>query len=145
MQLQFFCGQGFRIILQSVSFFLVARHLGPEQYGLYALTLALTAWFGTLTDAGGYHLVIRDMAAGDLAERALGRALARVLIVSLVLFPIAALLKTVLLYELSWLLFLGILVSEWLLTRLTAFIMACHISAERNRTNAILEGLFGFF
>lgn len=60
-------GQGVKLILQTMAFVIVVRVLGPHDFGLFALVLAVTSLFAAGSDVGSYHLNVRDMARGVAA------------------------------------------------------------------------------
>src|SRR5271156_2400354 len=56
-------GQGSGFLLQSVYFVLIARLLGPSEYGLYAGAFALTSILGQFSAIGSGTLFLRYVTA----------------------------------------------------------------------------------
>jgi len=70
-----FAGYGARLGIQAVAFVLLARYLGPAEYGAFSAVLALGLMVAPFIDLGTYSIVVRDVAAGMTTREALGNSL----------------------------------------------------------------------
>jgi O-antigen/teichoic acid export membrane protein len=64
-----------RLGLQAVSFVLIARMLGPNEFGIFSTFSSLCILLGPFVELGGYYLIIRDINLGISVNDAFGIAL----------------------------------------------------------------------
>ena len=84
-------GRAVGLALNGLTFMLVARGLGPERFGLYALSLAFVTFFSTALDNGVNIAVTRELARRpDSPSVLLGNALLLKTTVGLLLMGLAA-------------------------------------------------------
>ena len=74
-------GEAAARLLGLVAILVLARRLGPHDYGIVAFAIALVGWFGIVVDSGTETLTVRDIARDPsrfrhIAERVLGLRLA---------------------------------------------------------------------
>jgi O-antigen/teichoic acid export membrane protein len=70
-----FAGYGFRLGIQALAFVLLARYLGPTNYGAFSAMLALALMISPFMDLGTYSIVVRDVARGIPTQYAVGTSL----------------------------------------------------------------------
>src|SRR2546427_7210193 len=68
-------GYGARLGIQALAFVLLARYLGPANYGAFSAVLALALMVSPFIDLGTYSIVVRDVAAGVPTPYAVGNSL----------------------------------------------------------------------
>jgi O-antigen/teichoic acid export membrane protein len=68
-------GYGARLGIQAVAFVLLARYLGPAEYGAFSAVLALGMMISPFIDLGTYSIVVRDVAEGISTRKAVGDSL----------------------------------------------------------------------
>jgi O-antigen/teichoic acid export membrane protein len=141
---QVLLGYAARLLFQFAGFTLLAHALGPGPMGELAAATALILFLAPLAELGGYHLIVRDMAAGVPAPVAVGRAVALMapLATASVLVAVAA--TALLLPQVPWHLMVPLAVAELVGGRLLALAKAVSIAERRLWRLAALDAMFGF-
>jgi O-antigen/teichoic acid export membrane protein len=57
-------GQGFRLVIQTAYFVLIARSLGPDAYGAFVTVVAMAALLGPFSGLGTANLFIKNVRSG---------------------------------------------------------------------------------
>jgi O-antigen/teichoic acid export membrane protein len=68
-------GYGARLGIQAVAFVMLARYLGPAEYGGFSAVVALGMMISPFIDLGTYSIVVRDVADGIATRNAIGDSL----------------------------------------------------------------------
>lgn len=135
---------GLRLLAQAGSLLLVARLLGPQQFGAFAGVAALAVLLGTLATFGT-HLVLLGEMSKDPARRAqvLSYALPTTLLCGCVLFAAFLLICTLVLSGggIGWHVLLAIGVAELLLQPLSALAVVEPLAAGRTARSQLLQTL----
>lgn len=137
------CGYTGRVLLQGLSFVLLARAVGPAQLGLFGAALALANFLSPYIELGAYSLIVRDVAAGMSPARALGSTLAASAI-SLPLGAVAVIsLKILLLPSVPWGVALPTAAAALVGTRLITIAGGMGVATNQMWRNALTESLSG--
>lgn len=134
---------GIKLSLQLISFILLARTLGPQDFGIYMGILSFCILLEPLFDLGAHNLVIRDITRHRDSARAVGDSL----IVSLLVLPFGVMLlvlgKTLVFDEQSTVAVLAIGLSQFVGGRSMSLGLGVNIANARISHNALLEILNG--
>jgi len=133
-------GSASRIGAQTIAFLVGARLLGPEAFGEFAAALALVTLASTLTEAGGYVLLIRDVSAGERVREAAGNTLGIYAVLTLPAACIVIGAKLVLLPAVEWSVLLGAFVAVFVGARLYLASAGCNLAHDFAWRNAVLDG-----
>lgn len=136
-------GYGIRIIFQATAFVLLARALGPENFGAFAATFAAANLIAPFVELGGYTLVIRDSVNGIAIRQAYGNALALSIFALPLGLVLMALVKLLLLPSVPWLSALFIAGGVFLGGNTTRIVQGLNVSQNFLWRNAILEAING--
>ncbi|MGB3394776.1 MAG: oligosaccharide flippase family protein [Stenotrophomonas sp.] len=133
-----------RLLVQAGSLLLVARLLGPQQFGAFAGVAALAVLLGTLATFGT-HLVLLGEMSKDLARRmqVLPYALPTTLLCGCVLLAVFLSICALVLSGsgIGWRVLLAIGVAELLLQPLSALAVVELLAAERTARSQLLQTL----
>jgi O-antigen/teichoic acid export membrane protein len=140
---QILLGYGARVVLQFAGFTLLARAMGADHLGALTAATAIIWFLAPLAELGGYHLIVRDMAAGVPAPAAIARALGLLAPVATLSLVAAVAAAVFLLPQVSWHIMLPLAAGELIGGRLFALAKAANIAQHRLWRLAALDALFG--
>jgi O-antigen/teichoic acid export membrane protein len=126
-------GSGFRILVQSLYFVLIARTLGPEEYGIFAAVVALVAVLTPFSSLGSGNLLIKNVSRqSEVFPTYWGAAVATTLVsgTGLVLFSLL-LCRIILPEDLPWLVVIAVSTSDLVFASLVNLGGHAFIAVER--------------
>lgn len=132
-----------RFGFQGITFILIARALGAEEFGAFTAVLAVATFLSPFVELGAYTLVIRDITTGSPLRQVVGRNLALIKISLPFGLLVALVLKVILLPLVSWSLFLSISLAIFLGGRLQVISSAANIAKGLVARNTVIEVLGG--
>jgi len=138
-----FVGYAVRLALQLIGTAILTRTLGPSDFGAFAAALAAASILGSLTEAGGFSLVIRDTARGIGPRQAIGNALLRVALLLPATLPALFLFKLLALPYVPWGLTLSLAISHLVFGRVLAIVQGMFVAKQQFWRNAVLETTAG--
>ncbi|WP_293764265.1 MULTISPECIES: oligosaccharide flippase family protein [Stenotrophomonas] len=133
-----------RLLVQAGSLLLVARLLGPQQFGMFAGLAALAVLLGTLSTFGTHLVLLSEMSKDPLRRmQVLPYALPTTLLCGCVLLAVFLLIGAAALSGsgIGWRVLLAIGVAELLLQPLSALAVVELLAAERTARSQLLQTL----
>jgi O-antigen/teichoic acid export membrane protein len=140
---QILLGYGVRLLLQFAGFTLLAHALGSGPMGALTAATALIFFLAPLAELGGYHLIVRDIAAGVSAPAAVGRAVALMAPLATAAVALAVVAAALLLPQVPWHWMIPLALAELIGGRLVALARAANIAQRKLWRLAALDALFG--
>lgn len=137
--LSYFARFGF----QAASFALVARSLGPDGFGVFSATLALTLFISPFVELGAYTLIIRDVTVKSYPRLVLGSNLSLILISLPIGLLVAIGIKLILLPHISMTAFLAVALAIFLGGRLQVIASAMNVVTDKAWRNSVVEIISG--
>lgn len=112
--------QGIRLVLQAVYFVIIARALGPEQYGAFVGATSLIAILAPFASLGSAHLLVKNVSRNHaLFSEYWGNALFMVLVSGTALIGLVLLVAPLILpREIPWLLILIAAITDLIFLRM---------------------------
>lgn len=134
-----FIGFGGRLFFQFYSFVLLARYLGPSQFGEFSSALSLVTLIAPFVDLGSFNLIIQDITQGKKTSLAMGNSL----FISVFSFPIGILLicilRGLLIPDISIKLLISLGLAEFIGIRFSQIAFGVHFAHSQLWRNAVFE------
>ena len=128
-----------RLVCQIGSFVLVARALGPSEFGLFVSLVAVSVVLGRLASMGSSDLLVREAARNGQVRELLGSAIAFITLISVPLLALLMALAAVLVEQPSMLVVLGVGIAHLLPERLVGFYSALHLGTGQVWRSSVVE------
>jgi O-antigen/teichoic acid export membrane protein len=128
-----------RLVCQVGSFVLVARALGPGDFGLFVSLVALSVVLGRLASMGSNDLLVREAATDGQVRELLGSASVFVLLMSLPLLALIFALAEVFAEHPPALVVLGVGIAHLLPERLISFFTSLHLGTGEVWRSSVVE------
>ncbi|MDM7324594.1 MAG: oligosaccharide flippase family protein [Thermus sp.] len=136
-------GYSVRLVFQSIAFVLLARALGPEDFGAFMAMFAVANLIAPFVGLGGYSLVNRDVVDGIAVRQAYGNALALSIFALPLGLVLVKLVNLFLLPDIPWLIALFVSVGVLLGGNTVQIVQGLNVSQNLLWRNALLETLNG--
>ncbi len=135
-----FLGQGLSVLCQALYFILLARLLGPTEYGIYAGVFAMSAILSVYSPLGSAFTLIRHVSpAPEKFSAYWGNVLVTTLMLGSLFVAVLVLAVPHLAHSYSWKLVLCVAVSDCLCAQLTDACSRVFQAFERMRITALLS------
>jgi len=128
-----------RLLCQVGAFVLVARALGPRDFGLFVSIVALSAVLGRVASMGSSDLLVREASRSGLVRELLGSATLFVMLVSIPLLGLIVALSGLFVEQPSTLVVLGVGAVHLLPERLILFFASLHLGTGEIWRSSLVE------